>query len=125
MKYIIDDKACLACGACELICPVAAISLNEASNVYKIDSDACKGCGHCTDACIIGCIYPYGEGKRIARVQIIESLCIGCTLCKRICPVQAVEGAVKGIHTIRQDKCIKCGDCAARCKPQAIEITYY
>lgn len=124
MKYAIDTKECIACGYCELICPVAAITQDEQGGYYKIDIDACKGCGQCADGCVISIIHPVGEGKRIAQVHITAEKCIGCTLCKRVCPVGAIEGALKAIHIIRQDKCIQCGDCALKCKPQAIEITY-
>ncbi len=125
MKYTIDTKECVACGYCELICPVSAILYFEEGNYYQIDADACKGCGHCADGCILDIIHPVGEGARIAQVHIIEEKCIGCTLCKRVCPVGAIDGAVKQVHTIRLDKCIRCGDCATKCKPNAIEITYY
>ncbi|MGI6213759.1 MAG: 4Fe-4S binding protein [Christensenellales bacterium] len=125
MKFVIDEKACLACGFCELICPLGAISLSAGGNYYRIDADVCRGCGECADACIISIIHPYGEGKRIAGVHIVEEKCIGCTLCKRACVMQAVEGAVKQPHSIRQDKCIRCGECFAKCKTKAIEITYF
>ncbi|MCC8150050.1 MAG: NADH-quinone oxidoreductase subunit NuoF [Lachnospiraceae bacterium] len=52
----------------------------------------------------------------------ITDKCVGCTLCARNCPVDAISGTVKNQHTIDPDKCIKCGKCAENCRFDAIEI---
>jgi NADH-quinone oxidoreductase subunit F len=52
----------------------------------------------------------------------ITDKCIGCTLCSRNCPVDAISGSVKTKHTINEDTCIKCGKCMAACKFDAIVI---
>jgi len=43
-------------------------------------------------------------------------------LCKRVCPVNCIEGELKKPHVIDQEKCIKCGACVDKCKPKAIII---
>uniref|UniRef100_UPI00384C2237 NADH-quinone oxidoreductase subunit NuoF n=1 Tax=Lagierella massiliensis TaxID=1689303 RepID=UPI00384C2237 len=50
----------------------------------------------------------------------ITDACIGCTRCKRECPVDCIEGEVKKLHVIDQEKCIKCGNCKQVCPKQAI-----
>jgi NADH-quinone oxidoreductase subunit F len=51
----------------------------------------------------------------------INDKCVGCTLCSKKCPVEAITGSVKNPHVIEQDKCIKCGKCLETCKFGAIE----
>lgn len=59
------------------------------------------------------------EGMKSAYV-IDESVCIGCTACTRVCPVDAISGERKKPHYIDPDVCIACGACAAKCPVSAI-----
>lgn len=51
MSYKINDK-CVSCGACEMECPVAAIS--QGDERYVIDPEKCIECGACRAVCPVG-----------------------------------------------------------------------
>lgn len=54
------------------------------------------------------------------KYTISADACVGCTACKRVCPVEAITGEVKKTHVIDRAKCIGCGACEATCKFKAI-----
>jgi len=53
---------------------------------------------------------------------IDENLCIGCTLCMQACPVDAIVGAPKQMHTIVKDLCTGCDLCVAPCPVDCIAM---
>jgi len=57
---------------------------------------------------------------RVARID--ESHCIGCTLCIQACPVDAIVGANKHMHTVLDDWCTGCDLCVAPCPVDCIEM---
>ena len=63
-----------------------------------------------------------GNCKSLMQYIINAENCIGCTLCARNCPVDAIAGERKQAHVIDQEKCIKCGACLEKCKFNAIFI---
>ncbi|MDP2805545.1 MAG: electron transport complex subunit RsxB [Gallionellaceae bacterium] len=68
---------------------------------------------------------PFGEGaapKAKSVAFIDESTCIGCTLCIQACPVDAILGAAKQMHTIIASECTGCELCIPPCPVDCITM---
>ena len=68
-------------------------------------------------------ICPAGVCKSLTSFYIDSDKCIGCSLCKRQCPVGAVSGELKATHAIDGDACISCGGCREVCRFEAVKTT--
>ncbi len=63
-----------------------------------------------------------GESGPLHVAVIDEDHCIGCTLCLRACPVDAIVGARKHMHTVLNDWCTGCALCVAPCPVDCIAM---
>ncbi len=63
-----------------------------------------------------------GEAKPKMVALIDENTCIGCTLCIQACPVDAILGAAKQMHTVIESECTGCELCVAPCPVDCIEM---
>ena len=64
----------------------------------------------------------HGLPKPKSVAFIDESTCIGCTLCIQACPVDAILGAAKHMHTIIASECTGCELCVAPCPVDCISM---
>ncbi len=63
-----------------------------------------------------------GEHQPLALAVIDEAHCIGCTLCIQACPVDAIVGANKHMHTVLPDLCTGCELCVPPCPVDCIRM---
>lgn len=64
----------------------------------------------------------FGDYQPKTLALIIEKKCIGCVLCIKACPVDAIIGANKLMHTIIQVRCTGCELCLPVCPTDCIEM---
>lgn len=63
-----------------------------------------------------------GPAKAPAVAVIDEQACIGCTLCIEACPVDAIVGAARLMHTVIAAECTGCRLCVPPCPVDCIDM---
>jgi len=64
----------------------------------------------------------HGVEKPRTLARIVEADCIGCTKCIQACPVDAIVGAAKLMHTVLPDHCTGCELCVPACPVDCIVL---
>ncbi|WP_062268196.1 electron transport complex subunit RsxB [Endozoicomonas arenosclerae] len=64
----------------------------------------------------------HGAEKPTMVAYIREDECIGCTKCLQACPVDAILGAAKQMHTVMKDECTGCDLCVEPCPVDCIDM---
>ena len=63
-----------------------------------------------------------GAPRALSIARIDEAACIGCTLCIAACPVDAIVGAAKLMHTVLAERCTGCELCVPPCPVDCITL---
>ena len=64
----------------------------------------------------------HGRENEPHLALIDETLCIGCVKCIKACPVDAILGAAKQMHTVLAEECTGCELCVAPCPMDCISM---
>ncbi len=115
---------CLGFGDCKESCEFDAIEMNE-NDLPEIDFDKCAECGACLEECprdlityvsnhayvVNRCTSPE-KGKAVK--EACEIGCIGCSICAKKCPVDAIEMEDE-LPVVDTETCIGCNLCVKEC----------
>ncbi len=128
------DKACpygcLGLGSCAGVCPVDAISYTP-QGLIKVDEETCISCGKCVAECPKKVIRLAPVKQEVTVLcnsldkgpvakKLCTAACIGCGLCKKVCPVEGAIAVEKFLARIDPQKCDSCKKCVAKCPTHAI-----
>ncbi|MDZ5035341.1 4Fe-4S dicluster domain-containing protein, partial [Clostridium perfringens] len=110
---------CLGLGSCVNVCEFDALEI--INGIAKVNVDKCTNCGACINICPKGLIESVPVSKKVRvecnNIEIgrhvkenCSAACIGCKLCERNCPKDAVH-VVNNLAKVDYDKCVNCQLC--------------
>ena len=121
---VLPQTQCMQCGYAGCLPYAQAIANGQAGiNQCPPGGDA----GIRALAAVTGIAYAplnpvHGAHSPRVIAVIDENLCIGCTICIQKCPVDAIAGAAKVMHTVLADECTGCELCVAPCPVDCIGL---
>lgn len=125
------NYGCMGRGTCVRACPFDAIAIGE-DRLPHVNKNLCKSCGLCIEACPNDVLLFAKDSERVhvqcnshdkgkAVKAVCEVGCIGCKICEKNCPEEAIK-VTKFLAEVDQDKCTACGICVEKCPQNCIEI---
>jgi len=124
IEDVLPQTQCTKCGypACR---PYAQAIANGSASYNQCPPGGAEGVARI--ASLLGkpviALNPENGVERERPVAVIdESACIGCTLCIQACPVDAIIGAAKQMHTVIASLCTGCDLCVPPCPVDCIDM---
>lgn len=124
INHLLPQTQCAQCGypGCRPYAEALASGEADIDQCPPGGSEGIEALATLLDRPVIPLNPDYGEEKPPALAIIRESECIGCTLCIKACPVDAIVGAPKLMHTIIADHCTGCELCLPPCPVDCIDL---
>lgn len=124
IEDLLPQTQCTKCGypACR---PYAEAVANGEADYNQCPPGGAEGIARL--AALLGkAVIPLNSANGIERPRplavIDEQVCIGCTLCMQACPVDAIVGAPKQMHTVIAELCTGCDLCVPPCPVDCIAM---
>jgi electron transport complex protein RnfB len=123
INAILPQTQCGQCGYPGCRPYSEAIALGEAINKCPPGGEAViKQLADLLDVEAVPLDAEHGAEKPKMYAYIREDECIGCTKCIQACPVDAILGAAKHMHTVIVSECTGCDLCVEPCPVDCIEM---
>jgi len=124
INFLLPQTQCTRCGYPACLAYAEAIAAGEA-DINQCPPGGAQGVGEL--AALLGReakpLNPANGIEKPAEIAVIdEDACIGCTKCIQVCPVDAIVGANKLMHTILSDECNGCELCIPACPVDCITM---
>src|SRR5206468_4145810 len=120
---LLPQTQCRRCGYDACLPYAEAIAAGDAINRCPPGGDAViRSLATLTGRLVVPLDRTHGEHAPLAVARVDEAWCIGCTLCIDACPVDAIVGAAKRMHSVLPALCTGCELCLPPCPVDCIDM---
>ncbi len=124
IEDLLPQTQCTKCGypACRPYAQAIAAGTADINQCPPGGIEGVRRLANLLDRAVIPINPANGSERQRPLAVIDEAICIGCTLCIQACPVDAIMGAAKQMHTVINELCTGCDLCVAPCPVDCISM---
>jgi electron transport complex protein RnfB len=123
LDAVLPQMQCRRCGHCGCLPYAEAIACGEPINRCPPGGDAViAALAALTGRARVALDPAFGLQVPLTVARIDETRCIGCTLCRDACPIDAIVGAAKRMHAVLPALCSGCALCVPPCPVDCIDL---